>query len=46
MVKMAEEPLPVTNATPPFCEQKKEEEEKEEREREEERNTQRREKEG
>ena len=35
---MAEEPLFATNATPPFCEQKKEEE-KEEREREEEKNT-------
>ena len=33
------EPLLSTNATPPFCEQKKEEEEKEEREREEEKNT-------
>jgi len=33
VVKMAE-PLPATNATPPFYEQKKEEEEKEERERE------------
>ena len=41
---MAEEPLFVTRATPPFCEQKKEEEEKEERKREEEKDRHRREK--
>ena len=41
---MVEEPSPLTQATPPICEQKKEEEEKEERKREEERNRHRREK--
>jgi hypothetical protein len=41
---MVEEPSPLTQATPPICEQKKEEEEKEERKREEEKNRHRREK--
>ena len=38
MVKMAEEPLPVTNATPPCCEQKKKRKKKK-REREQKRGT-------